>query len=218
MAPAPQSPAAARAGDPRRVDARILVGVLLVLASVVVGSRVLSGAERTTPVWAVTRELAAGTTLTSDDLATAQVRLSGAADRYLAADGPDPVGSVLVRPVSAGELLPKAALSGSDPAQGGRRSVTVPVDVDHLPPDLEHGSLVDVWVSTDASSLRTAGARGAARVLADVPVQSVDRDGAQLGAGGPSVAVVLSVTESDVPALVAAVHRGSVDLVGVEDP
>jgi hypothetical protein len=207
----PESPAATRARGRRRADPRLLLGVLLVLCSVVVGSRVVAGAERTTAVWAVRRDLAAGTTIQADDLEQHEVRLPGGLDRYVAVADPDPAGRVLTRGVSAHELLPVAALGESGPT---RREVTLDVAVGHLPPGLEHGALVEVWTTPSAESAASSGAPPApVRVLGAAPVAGVDDEGGGLGASGATVAVVLSVDADDVAAVVAAARSGDIDLV-----
>ncbi|MEO6204316.1 MAG: SAF domain-containing protein, partial [Mycobacteriales bacterium] len=71
----PASPRASRLAAPGWLDTRLVLGVLLVLASVVVGARVLSSADRSQTVWVLTRDLAPGAELTSDDLTVARVRL-----------------------------------------------------------------------------------------------------------------------------------------------
>src|SRR5688572_8998857 len=106
---APQSPRAGRLAAPGWLDGRLLLGVLLVLASVVAGARVLSSADESTPVWVTTRALSSGAQLGEGDLELSRVRLFGSSSGYLA--GSKPVGYVLRRSVGAGELLPTAALA-----------------------------------------------------------------------------------------------------------
>ena len=143
------SPAASRLALPRWFDARMVVGILLVLASVVVGAKVFSSADSTTSVWAAARDLPAGARLQSADLKAVKVRL-GDGSRYVAAAGAGPAGYVLTRPVGAGELLPSKAFvdpaKANDPALA-RREVTVPVRQDHWPADLRSAELVDVYAT-----------------------------------------------------------------------
>ncbi|MDX6207895.1 MAG: hypothetical protein QOE24_286, partial [Frankiales bacterium] len=60
---APLSPVASRLALPRWFDARMVIGILLVLGSVVVGAKVFSSAGATTSVWAASRDLPAGARL-----------------------------------------------------------------------------------------------------------------------------------------------------------
>jgi hypothetical protein len=100
---------AVRLSRARWLDTRLLLGLLLVLVSVVLGARLLAGADSRVEVWSVTRDLGADTPLSRDDVTATSVNLSGATHRYLSA-GQDPDGLVLTRPVGRGELLPAAAV------------------------------------------------------------------------------------------------------------
>ena len=126
MSDAPGSPRAGRLATPSWLDTRLVLGVLLVLVSVVVGARVLSAADRSQLVWAADSDLAAGSTLSADDLRPVQVRLFTARDSYLPATAAPPVGYVLERAVAKDELLPRQSLvrPGDDV---DLRLVTVPV-------------------------------------------------------------------------------------------
>src|SRR4051795_9445910 len=79
----PPGPAPRRVRPPRWLDLRLVLGVLLVLASVLLGARVVGAADATVPVWAVTGDLAAGTELTAGDLMAVDVRLDDTAVPYL---------------------------------------------------------------------------------------------------------------------------------------
>jgi len=191
--------------------------VLLVLVSVLVGAKVLSGADTSQQVWAASRGLAAGTVLAEDDLQLAKVRLFGTSSHYVA--GPPPLGYVVLRGVSAGELLPGDALSqpGRDVP---RRDISVPVALGHLPPDLARGEQVDVYVTPDDKAVRRAtSAKGgdpyAPRlVLRAVTVARVERSGG-LGSSGQDQPVVLSVDPAQVLTLVQALAEGRIDLVRI---
>jgi hypothetical protein len=209
----PVSPRANRLATPGWLDARLVLGVLLVLVSVVVGARVLSSADRSQTVWAAARDLAPGTELTEGDLTRARVRLFGDdPQRYLSGRGGVPAGYVLRRGVGAGELVPFAALTrpGEDVAY---RHVTVPVARGHLPPGLAAGAQVDVYVSPE----RTAGAAdGEPRlVVRNVTVLQRPKAGGFTGGGSTDEAVVLRVRPTEVPLLLAAMSAGRIDLVGV---
>src|SRR4029079_1816956 len=107
------SPTPRRVRAPKWLDLRLGAGVVLVLASVLLGARVISSATASDSVWAVSRDLAPGTVLSAGDLSEVHVRLPAGADAYL------PVHTVVLgqsvtRPVTAGELLPRAALAATN--------------------------------------------------------------------------------------------------------
>lgn len=217
MTDAPGSPAAARLGSPRWLDGRLVLGVLLVLVSVLVGAKVLAGADSSQQVWVATRDLAPGTVLADGDLRTGKVRLFGTSSHYVA--GRKPVGYVVQRTVSADELLPVGAIV--DPGTvTARREITVPVPSGHLPPDLARGEQVDVYVTPDDKTARrttaTSGVDAFAPrlVLRAVTVARVVRAGG-LGASGQDQPVVLSVDAAQVLTVVQALAEGRVDLVRV---
>lgn len=202
------SPRVARLRPPSWLDRRLVLGVLLVLTSVVLGARVLAGADASVPVYVATRDLVAGTALVDDDLRVARVRLFGNGDRYVSAGGGKPSGYVLLRNIGQDELLPRMALSAET---GGApiRLVTLPVRRNHLPPGLRHGQAVDVYLSGG-----TKNATGPPElVLRGVAVDSVaDRGGSRISATDET-GVVLRVPLASVPAAVAAAQAGTIDLV-----
>ena len=202
---------AARIALPRWLDARVGVGLLLVLVSVTAGARIVATAGHLTPVYAAAHDLVPGEQLTSADLAVVRVKLDGGGSRYLAAGAAAPVGYVVTRVVSAHELLPAAALAPSS-ALADTRMVTVPVQPGHLPDDLGRGDLVDVYVTPKATG--TKDVPPPTLVLTKVAVDS--REGGSRTFGGQSaLAVVLDVDAADVAAVVHAVESGVIDLVRV---
>ena len=96
----------------RWLDARLLLGLLLVLLSVVVGAKVFADADQRVQVWSVTRDLGADTPLRGEDLQARSVSLDEATGRYLSA-GEDLEGLVLTRPVG-----PRRAAPGRPPWAG----------------------------------------------------------------------------------------------------
>lgn len=205
------SPRASRLPVARWLDVRLLAGVLLVLSSVLLGAKVLASADDAEQVWAASRDLDAGTTLSADDVQVVGVQLEGAAGHYLGASGPPPEGYRLMRPVAAGELVPAAAVVAPD-RLAERRLVTVPVERHHYPADLGHGDRVDVYRTASGEAGRSAEPE---LVVAGANVAGVDAATGRLGGGSAEVGVVLEVEPETVAALVGAVRSGSIDLVRV---
>lgn len=206
--PAPQ---AARLSMPRWLDARVVLGVLLVLLSVVAGARVFAAADNMTAVYVAAHELAPGEHISADDLTTAHVRLRGEAGRYIAVAAAPPVGYVVTRYVAAGELVPVGAL-GSASAAARSRDVTVPVQPGHLSESLQRGDVVDVYLTPKAAA--GDAVPDPVLVLAGVPVESRE-GGTRTFSGNAALAVVLSVPADKVAAVVHAVESGTIDLVQV---
>ena len=232
MPQTPDSPAARRLAAPRWLDTRLVLGVLLVLVSVLVGARVLAGADRSQLVWAANRDLAPGSLLSAGDLVAVQVRLFDTAALYLDASEPAPVGYAIGRGLGRGELLPDDALlrPGVDV---DLRLVTVLVEFGHLPPDLTDAQHVDVWVTPDRDRAAPAPVARVSQPAAKPPGGAVSAppELAQLVLSGVTVAigppqagfaaaaaavpVVLAVRPGDVAAVLAAMSLGRIDLVRV---
>jgi hypothetical protein len=206
------SPPARRASRPGWRDPRLAVGLVLVALSVVVGVRVVDGRDETTPVLAAATPLVPGQTLTDADLTVVDVRFAttGAADRYLAA-GSAVEGRVVTRPVAAGEMLPRAATTGSEAAQS-RLPLAVPLG--QVPSTVEVGSVVDVWVTREAATGTSADGAAAEsrRLLTAVPVVSLHR-GQGLGADSAIRVVVGVADDGDTGRAVRGLAGASVTLV-----
>ena len=154
MSEPPASPGASRLATPSWLDTRLVLGVLLVLVSVVVGARVLSAADRSTLVWAASKDLSAGSQLSAGDLEPVRVRLfDGLESRYVPADQ-SPTGLLLERGLEGGELLPRQGLL-SPQEEVDLRLVTVPVEGSRFPLGLAADQQVDVWL-TPASAVERA--------------------------------------------------------------
>lgn len=194
---------AVRVRMPRWTDFRLWLGLALVVGAMFVGARLLSSDSETVTVWQATRDLSEGAPIV--DLRPVTVTLGDASEDYVSAD--EVVQGRLVWPVAAGELLPRRAVGGGSLA--GARLVTVPVDPLHLPPELMAGDLVDVW-ATPGDALDILPVPDL--IVSDVTVATVAED--TVGIGG-QIAVVLTLSDSDVARVVAAMRGGNLDLVEV---
>ena len=213
------SPQATRIRRARWLDVRLVIGVLLVLGSVVVGTRVIAAADDTVPVLAAAEDLAPGQRLTPELVEIRDVVLDGNLDRYLTGDVGR--GYVVVRTVGEGELLPRSsiALATDDRAL---RYVTIPLPAAEVPVGLASGDLVDVWqVPPPDATDRTA-----MRLLRGVGVTESDSGDGGLATAGGQARVTLAVTTVEdlrspaelaeaIGALIAAARDGLVYLTVV---
>jgi hypothetical protein len=204
------APEAARLARPRWLDPRLVAGLVLVLLSVVVGSKILADADERVRVWSVTRDLGPDTRLSSDDVAARAVRLDSVAGRYVSADQ-DLEGLVLTRPVGSGELLPLGAVARS--AGSDQRRVVVEVDRTGAG-GLDKGRVVDVYaVREDAAGGSPAPP---VLVLSGVTVaEDVKSAGGTFGGSGSTAGVALLVDGDDVAGLIDAMAHGDVYVVQV---
>ena len=116
---------------PKWLNVRVVGGILLVIAAVVLGARVIGASSQTTAVWAAERNLAGGTVLGAGDLTAVEVNLGDNAGLYLPAGSASPVGMTMVSPMAAGELLPASAVGEVRLPVGWWRSASSP---DNMPP------------------------------------------------------------------------------------
>lgn len=201
MTPAPVP--AARLRAPSWRDPRLLLGLALVLASVLLGSWVVTTADRTRPVWAAAAPLAPGDAVGAPALTVVRASLGTDAARYLPADRPLPRGLVVLRTVGPGELVPRTAVGSASAL--ALRPVGLPV-TGALPPGLTKGSLVDVWVSPAPAP--GAGSTAPPRQLAtSAPVADVTRDEGALASRSATVHVLLDAEQ--LPQALSAVAAGA---------
>jgi hypothetical protein len=212
-------PAAVRIQRPRWRDPRLVVGLVLVCASVALGSVVVSHADDRAPVFAARTALVPGQRIAAGDLTRVRVQLGAEEERYLRADRSLAPDRFVLREVRPGELVPVASV-------GDRASVAVqPVTVSVEPGSaatLMVGSQVDVYVNPPAG--RTPGAssdgggpassRGGAfsgpeLTLHAVSVAGLPAQGGALGSGsGLRPVQVMAPTEA-IRGLIAKVDEGS---------
>lgn len=201
----PPSPTPRRITRPKWLDPRIIIGLLLVVAAVVVGAKVIGSGKQTSQIWAAGHDLAAGTVLRAGDLEPAEVNLGDSAGGYLAADTVI-AGRVLNRELGAGELVPAGAIA--DLPVGGRL-VAVNVEASGLPPGVDHGSVIDLYLVRGGSG---AGERTTTDLVAkEVTVQTVrlPSSGGLSGAGTSDYQVVLQLDAKTADGLVKALPSGT---------
>lgn len=194
-------PAAVRSSSPGWRDPRLWVGVAIVAASVLVGSRVLAAADDTVQVWAVAADVEQGERLTEDDLVARRLRFADTADldRYYRVGDVLPDDLTLARGLGGGELLPRTAVGPADDA--GTVTVSLAVDPLVVPSAIGPGSVVDVYVTGDPAARGAATPREAGTpALQDVRVVAA-ADGDESFAPGGERQVELAVPEDDVAGL-----------------
>jgi hypothetical protein len=203
-------PAAARATTPGWRDPRLWVGLLIVAVSVVAGSRLLAAADDTVAVWAVAADAGPGAALSEGDLVVQRVRFADPDDLagYYRVDETLPGELRLVRGVGAGELLPRGAVGASDQPTD---TVELPVSVesDQVPPAVQAGSVVDVYLLGDPARGEPATAEPAAAepgtpVLQEATVVDAPDSDDGFGTTGRRQ-LVLAVPQGDAATYFAAV-------------
>jgi hypothetical protein len=151
---------ALRATAPGWRDPRLWIGIVIVAVSVVAGARLLSAADDTVSVWAVSADVGAGDVLGPDDLVATRVRFADAGDLagYFTVDERLPENLEVTRGVGAGELLPRTAVGSA--GSGSTLQVPVAVEAEQVPGSVSAGSVVDVYLVGPVGAAPGSGARG----------------------------------------------------------
>ena len=192
---------AATAGNrlkpPSWKDPRLLVGVLLVLASVVGVISLVGSADQTTDVYAAKDSIAVGERLTTENVVRARVRLGETEEHYVTVEAGLPDGLVAVQRIGKSQLVPKESLASVDALD--RKPVAVTID-EALPPQAVPGTRVDVWVAApDARN----GFSEPQLLLPGAEIAQLTDGSTALGSSRSTVVMVL-VADSQMPALLGA--------------
>jgi hypothetical protein len=182
----------------------------LVLASVVVGARVLAAADDTVPVWRLDHAVSVGMTISAADVRATPVHFSSAGDesRYWLADEPLPAQARLTRDVGQGELLARSAVS-TDPG-AVPHELPLSVTAAGLPADVGPGDHVQVWAVPQPDDAK----RSTELVLSDAAVLSVG-EVAVTGVGSDRQVVVALPGDADTSAVLDGLNGSTVVLVRI---
>lgn len=181
-------------------DARFLLGIALVIASVAGVWLVVSAARQTEPVFAAARTLVPGETVAADDLRVVDVALGITGDSYASPATLTP-GAVATRTVEEGELVPRTAIADAEAATTTTVVVRTAGDVSSA---VSAGSVVEVWAAPEEER----GSFGTPKILVpSATVVSVTRDDAVVS--GEQVSLEIVIPRADVAATLTALGDGS---------
>ena len=189
--------AGARLKKPSWKDPRLLVGLLLVLASVVGVVSLVGAADQTTDVYVAREAIAVGEKLTADNTARAKVRLGELEEHYISGEAGLPDGLVAIQRIGKEQLLPKESLGKPDELD--RKPVAITID-EPLPAQALAGSRVDVWVAQPDTR---NGFSQPSMLLPGAEIAQVTPGSTALGSSRSTVLMVL-VSEDQMPKLLGA--------------
>lgn len=130
-------------------DPRLLIGLVLIAASVAGVLAIVSSADATVAVLSARADLVAGDRIDAGDLIATNVRLDGIGELYLLAEDVPADGLVVTKAVSEGELVPASAVGAR--AGVGLASIVVTIN-GQLPASITPGSTADLWASRQQDS------------------------------------------------------------------
>lgn len=192
------SPKASRQARPRWLDPKLFLGILLVLASMAFGARIIANADKSTEVWVAKEDIPENTVIDPQKmLAQTKIRFTSDNDAklYLSARSPFPKGVRAVRTVAKGELVPAKALT-KEP-DNLLIDLAVPVTGKGLTFDAGRGDRVDVWATPkDTQQGDTTADLKAEQVLKDVQLMALPKSSGLGGSGGAAATVRFNITEN----------------------
>ena len=181
-------------------DARFLLGIALIIASVAGVWLVVASARQTGPVFAAARTIVPGQTVTADDLRVVDVALGSAGETYVSPASLQP-GVIATRTILEGELVPQAAVDDADAATTTTIVIRTSGDVSA---SVVAGSVVEVW----AAPAEDGGTFGEPHILVpSATVVSVTRDDAVVS--GTDVSLEIVIPRADVAESLAALADGA---------
>lgn len=186
-----------RLKKPSWKDPRLLIGILLVLASVAGVISLLGAADQTKEAFAAREPIAVGESVTADKLNRVKVRLGDVEQHYLTPESGLAGGIVAVQRIGKDQLVPSESLGRLDALD--RKPVAVTID-EALPAQALAGSRVDVWVALpDARN----GFSQPTLLLPGAEIAQITPGSTALGSARSTVVMVL-VADEQMPGLLGA--------------
>jgi len=124
-------------------NSRLAMGLALFIIALTAASLISKEANRTVLVWASTGELAPGQIIAQSDLTPASVLLAQSAKNYFSSSA-QIVGTTVLTKISAGDLIPVAAIANEVDANN-QRLVPLTVEISDLPIALSRGDVIDIY-------------------------------------------------------------------------
>ena len=136
-------------------NSRLAMGLALLIIALSAGSLISKEANRTVLVWASIGELAPGQVIMPTDITPASVLLAQTAKNYLSSSA-QIVGTTVISKISAGDLIPVAAIS-TEVDSLDKRLVPLTVEITDLPIALVRGDVIDIYAiaKKDSNSIIT---------------------------------------------------------------
>lgn len=201
-------PPSRRSGGRRRLDLRLVVGVVLLAAGMLGTVGLVRQAGQKTPVLVTARAVPPGQILTEADVAVAEVGLSPGVAALSVTDRSLLVGHTAAGPLAEGQVLTAAAVADTLPLAEGEVGMSVPANpASAVGGVLQPGHWVRVVATPEGGgSASTTVVLDQARVIAVITpdqTRSVEGEGA----------VTLAVPQDQAPTLAGAAAQGSLDLL-----
>lgn len=136
-------------------NSRLAMGLALLIIALSAASLISKEANRTVLVWASVGDLAPGQVIMPTDITPASVILAQTAKNYLSSSA-QIVGTTVISKMSAGDLIPVAAIS-TEIDSLNKRLVPLTAEITDLPIALVRGDVIDIYAiaKKDSNSIMT---------------------------------------------------------------
>ena len=131
-------------------NSRLAMGFALFIIALTAANLISKEANRSVLVWATTGELAPGQIIQESDITAASVLLAQSAKNYLSASA-EIVGTAVLTKISAGDLIPVAAI-GVGENLVNQRFVPLTIEISDLPISLVRGDLIDLYAISKSNA------------------------------------------------------------------
>ena len=135
-------------------EPRLLLGLVLVAASITGTVFLVNAMDERTAVYVARADITLGEPLTEENLVVVQAQLGDSLEHYVPADANLIAGARANTFIGAGQLVARDFLTRSE--LGSRRPINIDLPVD-LSPAITPGSRVDVWIARHEAGSATYG-------------------------------------------------------------
>jgi hypothetical protein len=160
---------------------RLILGASLIAASFFSAYLLANSNNRMITVWSAVSDLAPGQIIQSSDITPTQVLIPENAAFYLSADFPL-VGSYVVRPVGASELIPSYSMA--ERTKFDLKRVPISLARSRVPLGVTRGSVIDIYVTPKeqlGGIVESSKKSKATSLLKGVSVEGIDLEASKLG-------------------------------------
>lgn len=185
-------------------DPRLWLGILFIVAAMIIGQLVLSGASARVSAVALNSNIAQGALIREGDVSSVQVAVPSTEN--LVSVPSEVVGKIASTDLFAGDLISVHSISNGFASDA--RTVSVPIRAGHLP-QVSPGEKVDVWMTPSLDGVALPGPASLIipnAVIAAAP-EFID--------AGMDTSVTVLISEDQVQVLVQAMRDGVIDLVAI---
>ncbi len=190
----------------KKSQTRLYIAASLFVASIAASFLISYISHQGQSYWVVKSALPKGVQIDSADLQLVQADLAVGIFGYLGS-AINPVGSITLRNLQAGEILNAGAIS-EDSQQLTSESLSISVRASDLPPHISIGEMVALYQVHDARNGEQPIAPE--RVLSGVFVRAISQGGSNFGS---DISLTLSLNRESVPVLLAATSSGRIVVV-----